>query len=132
VHHRTFPAALALAALVFITGCSGDDTGSSSGTDGRQSPGASAGLGLPGSSDATEGGGTTDVPDGPEDQGEADLGQADPAGQCVAAILANPDGSVPGECEGLSPEQQDEVKDALEISGELDQKGRDYARELIG
>lgn len=132
MHHRTFPAALVLAALALITGCSGDDTGNSSGTDGRQAPGVSAGSGLPGSSDATEGGGTSDVPDGSDDQGEADPGHADPAGQCVAAILANPDGGMPGECEGLSPEQQDEVKDALEISGELDQKGRDAARGLIG
>ncbi|MGW0969923.1 hypothetical protein [Streptomyces sp. NPDC002516] len=128
MHHRTFPAAVALATLALITGCSGGDTGNSSGIDGRQVPGASAGLGLPNSSEAA----TSEVPDGSTDQDQADPGDADPVDQCVAAILANPDGSVPHECEGLSSQQQDEVKDAVEINLGLQQKARDDARDLAG
>ncbi|WP_037624149.1 hypothetical protein [Streptomyces aureus] len=89
MRHRSFLAALVLAALALVAGCSDDDAGSSSG--------ASTGV-----------------------------------DQCVDAILANPDGSTPDECAGLSPEEQDEAKDAVEINLELRQKGRDNARDLVG
>jgi len=111
VHHRTFPAALVPAALALVTGCSGDETGNPSGADGRQVPGTSAGQGLPDSSDET-------VPDGPTGQ-DRNQDRADPAGRCVAAILATLDGSVPDECEGLSSEQQEQVTEALKIATEV-------------
>ncbi|MEV6198264.1 hypothetical protein AB0M19_38455 [Streptomyces sp. NPDC051920] len=116
MQHRTFPAALVLAALALVTGCSGGDAGDSSGADGRQVPGASAGLGLPGSSD---------VPDGSAGQGQADRRYTDPVDRCVAAILATLDGSVPDECEGLSPEQQDQVTEALKVATEIHKESLD-------
>ncbi|MFE1292370.1 hypothetical protein [Streptomyces sp. NPDC058751] len=107
MHHRTFPAALALAALAFVTGCSGGDTGDPSGAGGRQVPGVSA------------------------DRDRTGRGYADPVDRCAAAILANPYGSVPGECEGLSPDQWDQVTEVLEIDEELSRKGREAALELL-
>jgi hypothetical protein len=108
VHHRTFPAVLALAALAFVGGCSGDDTGSPSGAGGRQTPSAPAG------------------------QDEGGPGYSAPVDRCVTALLAYTSGGLPAACTGLSPE---ELNEAIENAGdamERDQKARRAAIDLIG
>ncbi|MFB7337014.1 hypothetical protein ACFC00_36140 [Streptomyces adustus] len=137
--HRTFPAALALAALALITGCSGDDTGAT-GADGRQAHRITAGRQIPDSSDATDPDATEpdatdpDVtdPDGTESDGSdgqagQDQGYADPASRCLNAMLATMDGSLPGECEGLTDDQAAQVEQGLEIFEE----GQKRANELL-
>uniref|UniRef100_A0AAU3IEJ7 Secreted protein n=1 Tax=Streptomyces sp. NBC_01393 TaxID=2903851 RepID=A0AAU3IEJ7_9ACTN len=123
--HRTFPAALALAALVLITGCSGDDTGAASGTDGRQAPGTSAGQQLPDSSDATD-------PDASDTQEGQNQGYADPVDQCTNAIMVTMDGSVPSECEGLTPAQESQVAANLELLADAQKKGNEMLLDSIG
>ncbi|MFE1290585.1 hypothetical protein [Streptomyces sp. NPDC058751] len=127
--HRTFPAALALAALALITGCSGDDTGAS-GADGRQAPGVSADRQLPDSSDEAD----PDVtdPDAPDGQAGRNQGYSDPATQCFNAIIADLDGSVPSECEGLTTDQVAEVQQALEIYTEGNKRANEMLLDSIG
>ncbi|MFF4540216.1 hypothetical protein [Streptomyces aureus] len=136
MHHRTIPAVLALAALALLSGCSGDDTADPSGSGGRQMPGASAGLGVPGSSDGDTDSAGSAAPDGTAGQGQADSGFADPVDRCAAAIVAHPDGSVPSACEGLSPDQRREAAEvaaeAEKTAGELREKGDQAAIDLIG
>ncbi|MGW2823117.1 hypothetical protein ACWC24_19345 [Streptomyces sp. NPDC001443] len=132
--HRTFPAALALAALALVTGCSGDDTGAS-GADGRQPQGISTGRQLPDSSDAADPDATD--PDGTDSGGsDGQAGQnqeyADPAAQCLNAVLATMDGSVPGECEGLTDDQVAQVQEGLQIFEEGQKKANEMLVDSVG
>ncbi|MGX1544861.1 hypothetical protein [Streptomyces adustus] len=142
--HRTFPAALALAALALVTGCSGDDTGAA-GADGRKAQGITAGRQIPDSSDATDPDATDpdvtdpDVADpggtdsdGSDGQAGQDQGYADPAAQCLNAILATMDGSVPGECEGLTDDQVAQVQEGLQIFEEGQKKANEMLVDSVG
>ncbi|MFF3613338.1 hypothetical protein [Streptomyces sp. NPDC002580] len=132
MHHRTFPAVLALAALAFVSGCSGDDTGSPSGTGGRQTPSAPAGPGLPGPSAAAADPGTPGAPDEAAGQDEGDSGYAAPVDRCVTALLAYTSGGLPDACTGLSPEELNEAIENAGDSMERDQQARRAAIDLIG
>jgi hypothetical protein len=136
--HRTFPAALALAALALITGCSGDDT-AASGTDGRQAPGISADQQLPDSSDETDPDSSDETdPDTPDGQAGQNQGYADPAAQCLTAILATmdgsepTDGSMPSECENLTADQALQVKEGLQIAVDGNTRANEMLLDSIG
>ncbi|MET7986568.1 MULTISPECIES: hypothetical protein [unclassified Streptomyces] len=136
MHHRTFPAVLALAALALISGCSADDTANPPGSGGRQAPGVSAGLGLPGSSATDARPADPAAPDTTAGQGQADSGYADPVDQCAAAIVASPDGSEPSACEGLSAEQMRQATEAAleaaQAAEKLREQGDQAAIDLLG
>ncbi|MFE1286886.1 hypothetical protein [Streptomyces sp. NPDC058751] len=132
MHHRTFPAVLALAALAFAGGCSGDDTGSSSAADGQQVPGASAGLGLPGSSGETADPGAPDAPNGAAGQDQEDSGDADPVDQCATALLTYTGGSLPDVCASLSPDDLDEATERAAEIMKINQRARKDTLDLIG
>ncbi|MFD8740246.1 hypothetical protein ACFV06_35775 [Streptomyces sp. NPDC059618] len=137
MHHRMFPAVLALAALAFASGCSASDAANPSG-GGRQAPGVSAGLGLPGSSGAGAHPANPDAAGTAAGQGlgQAGSGYTDPVEQCAAALLVKPDGSVPDACEGLSAEQlrqaTEAAMEAAKEAAELQEQGNQAAVDLTG